>query len=224
MQSKNQWDSAADWYDQNMGEEGDKLNHDIIRPLVLQMIGPLAGKNILDSGCGSGYFSAELAKSASKVVGTDFSSNFIDHCKNKYNNISNLSFSQHDVSKVVPFQNYEFDIVLSKMVLQYVKDIHLFTKESFRVLKKSGHLIIVVDHPFKYPSKKYPHLKDYFNKEEQTKLSLWGKVELTWYPKTVSDYMLPFMKSGFFLSDIQELPEEKEDAIIPRILALKFRK
>ena len=72
MQSKNQWDSAADWYDQNMGEEGDKLNHDIIRPLVLQMIGPLAGKNILDSGCGSGYFSAELAKSASKVVGTDF--------------------------------------------------------------------------------------------------------------------------------------------------------
>ena len=37
-----------------------------------------------------------------------------------------------------------------------------------------------------------------------------GKVELTWYPKTVSDYMLPFMKSGFFLSDIQELPEEKK--------------
>ena len=156
MQTIKQWDSAVDWYNQNMGEEGDKLNHGIIRPLVLKMIGPLSGKKILDSGCGSGYFSAELAKNALKVAGTDFSSNFIDLCNKKYKDIPNLSFLQHDVSTIMPFQSSGFDVVLSKMVLQYVKDIHLFAKESFRVLRKGGFLVVIVDHPFKYPSKNIP--------------------------------------------------------------------
>lgn len=224
MKSSNQWDLAVDWYDQNMGEKGDRLNHDVIRPLVLRMLGEISGKAILDSGCGSGYFTAELAKFALKVYGTDFSSNFIDLCNKKYKNISNLSFVRHNVNEVMPFQSNEFDVVLSKMVLQYIEDIGIFAKESFRVLKNRGSLIIVVDHPFKYPNNKYPHLKDYFDKGVQTKLSLWGKVELTWYPKTVSDYILPFIKSGLRLSDIQEISEEKEGIIIPRLLALKFIK
>ncbi|MBI4973184.1 class I SAM-dependent methyltransferase [Candidatus Roizmanbacteria bacterium] len=224
MQTLKQWDSSASWYDQNMGARGDKLNHDIIRPLILSMIGTLSGKKILDSGCGSGYFTAELAQDALEVIGTDFSPNFIDLCKKKYSGVSNLSFFQHNVSEIMPFENNMFDVALSKMVLQYVEDIHPFVKESYRVLKRGGSLVIVIDHPFKYPSKKYPHLKDYFDKGVQTKLSLWGKVELTWYPKTVSDYILPFIKIGLRLSDIQELPEEKEGVKIPRILALKFIK
>ena len=235
MKTQSQWDSNVEWYEKNMGEEGDNLNRKIIRQLVLKMLGKLEGKTVLDAGCGSGYLTSELSKTAKKVVGADFSSKFIDLCKKKYSNITNLSFIEYDVTQKSSFEDESFNIILSKMVLQYVPQIETFANEVVRILKKEGQLLVIVDHPFNTQfyfaqqtagktNAKYPNLKDYFSKEEQHKLSLWGKAELTWYPKTIADYTMPFVEAGLILKDIQELPEEKEGIRIPRILSLLFKK
>lgn len=235
MKTLQQWNSSSDWYDKNMGESGDKLNNDLIFPVIEKLLGDISGKTILDSGCGSGYFSSYLAKKANKVIGTDFAEEFVKLCDKKYNNISNLSFRQHDVMEEVPFENELFDIIVSKMVLQYVPGLDTFATETKRILKKRGRLFIAVDHPFNTqfyfaqatagkPNPKYSGLKDYFDSTEQKKLSLWGKVELTWYPKKISDYILPFIKAGLTLQDIIELPEQKDNIKIPRILILEFKK
>lgn len=235
MKTLRQWDSSVDWYDKNMGEYGDGLNHNIIYPVINKLLGNISDKIILDSGCGSGYFAARIAQKAKQVIATDFSENFVKLCQKKYKEQKNLQFQLHDVTTPMSFANETFDVVISKMVLQYVADINTFAKESFRVLKKEGQLVIVVDHPFHSqfyfakqlvgkPNPKYPNLKDYFDRGEQTKISLWGKVELTWYPKTVGDYVLPLIKAGFVLKDFQELPEEKKGIRIPRVLLLIFEK
>lgn len=229
-----QWNSSADWYDQNMGNEGDELNRTIIRPSILRVLGNLQGKTLLDVGCGSGYLTSELAKTATKVVGTDFAPDFIKICQEKYKNQQNLSFQVQDVAKEFGFPNESFDIVLCKMVLQYVDSIDNFAHESARLLKSDGKVVVIVDHPFNSQfyyaqslagkkNPKYEGLKDYFSREPQTKLSLWDKVELTWYPKTVADYMQPFTKAGLYLSDIEELAEIKQGTKIPRILLLGFK-
>lgn len=235
MKTLLQWDSSAGWYDKNMGEEGDALNKDVIRPFVIQLLGDLHGKSLLDSGCGSGYLSAELSKTAASVIGTDFSPSFIALCRDKFATRANLSFTEHDALKKMPFTDGFFDIILSKMVLQYVEKLDTFAGESYRTLRTGGKLLVIVDHPFhaQYyfaqekagkPNKKYPALRDYFSREKQTKLSLWGKVNLTWYPKTVADYILPFLKAQLKLLNIIELPEEKNGVKIPRILALLFER
>jgi ubiquinone/menaquinone biosynthesis C-methylase UbiE len=230
-----QWDSSASWYDQNMGETGDQLNHQIIKPKLMEVLGDLSRRVILDSGCGSGYLAAELAQTAKQVVGIDFSEKFIELCKTKYIASKNLSFQTADVSKKLPFESSTFNTIISKMVLQYVPKINIFASEAYRVSKHKGELIIIVDHPFhtQYfyaqqeagkPNPKYPKLNNYYSNQEQSKLSLWGKVELTWYPKTVSQYVLVFVDVGWKLTDIQELSETKEDSTLPRILMLKFLK
>lgn len=235
MSTLQQWDNSAGWYDQNMGETGDKLNNQIIRPAILDVIGNIADEKILDIGCGSGYFTAELARYAKSVVGTDFSKNFIDLCKKKYKNYKNLTFTQHDIKTKLPFADRDFDIVISKMVLQYVDHIDIFSKESFRILTNAGKLAVAVDHPFhtQYyfaqqeagkPNSKYPNLKDYFSKDQSEKVSLWGKVRLTWYPRTVSKYINTFIMAGFNLLKIVELPEKNGGIIIPRILIFTFQK
>lgn len=235
MSTLQQWNSAIEIYDLNMGETGDSFNKNIIGPSVMEMLGDYMGKTILDSGCGSGYFAAQLAKKAKKVVGTDFSGEFVKLCRNKYHRIHNLSFEQHNVLEKMTYADNVFDVVISKMVLQYVPSIDIFAKETKRVLVKGGVVVVAVDHPFNTqfyyaqqvagkPNPRYGVLNDYFHKGEQTKLSLWNKVELTWYPKKVSDYILPFIKNNLVLIDAHESEEIKDKIRIPRVLTFKLRK
>lgn len=235
MKTLKQWDSVVYLYNSNMGEEGDTFNKDLIEPTVLDLTGNLSDKIVLDSGCGSGYFSAKISAKAKKVIGSDFSLKFVNLCRKKYQKIKNLEFIQHDIINKMPFDDNFFDLIISKMVLQYVPKLNIFAAESYRILKSRGILIVAVDHPFNTqfyyaqqvvgkPNPRYGILNDYFDHKEHTKLSLWNKVNLTWYPKTVSDYILPFIKTGLNLADIHEIPEEKKGIRIPRVLALKFRK
>lgn len=235
MTTQTQWNSAVNWYDENMGEEGDALNATIIRPELLKILGDLNGKTVLDVGCGSGYLTTELAQTAKKVIGTDFAPDFVSLCTTKYADQGNVSFQQQDVTEQFPFFDNVFDVVISKMVLQYVPKIQTFVTESYRVLKPYGKLVVAVDHPFHTqffyaqalvgkPNPKYEGIEDYFSSNPQTKLSLWGKVELTWYPRTVSDYIQPFLDAGFALHTMKELSETRKGVVVPRILLLKFEK
>ena len=135
----------------------------------------------------------------------------------------------------MPFQAGSFDTIVSKMVLQYVEDIHPFARESHRVLRAGGDVVLAVDHPFHtqfYYAQQvagkanptYPGLHDYFHHQPQTRVSLWGKVPLTWYPRTIADYLLPFVQAGHTLSGLEEVPEDQEGVRVPRILAMRFRK
>src|SRR4051794_17511609 len=109
-----QWDHAAQWYDQNMGETGDTLNATIIRPLVLEMLGDIKGMSILDAGCGSGYLAAELGKRADKVMGADFAPNFVSLCKRKYKDRDNLEFVLQDIEQPFQFTDASFDVIVCK--------------------------------------------------------------------------------------------------------------
>jgi len=228
--SLSQWDNAANWYDQNMGDMGDTLNSIIIRPLMLDMLGDLTGKVLLDAGCGSGYLTAELANNAKRVTGTDFSANFISICKQKYRERSNLDFIKQDVTSPFQFNDASFNTVTCKMVLQYVRDISIFATETMRLLKDQGELVIVVDHPFRAAyfnaQSEDGSASNLFSNEPRTKIGLWGKTELTWYARTTSDYIQLFINAGFRLVEIRE-PLEQVNASKPisfSILALKFVK
>src|SRR5690348_7526697 len=60
MHVAGQWrePDVLEWYDLNQGEEGDPLNKDLIAPAVFGLLGDISSKDVLDSGCGSGYFTA----------------------------------------------------------------------------------------------------------------------------------------------------------------------
>ena len=221
-----EWDASADWYDANMGESGDPLNRDVIRPALLDMLG-LAGdpaalkdRTVIDAGCGSGYVAAELARASPpprRVLAFDAAPRFVELGRKKYGHLPNLTFDVADTR--LPTADRAADVVLSKMVLQYVPDIAPFAREARRVLRPGGRLLVVVEHPF-HPKHRTP--AQYFDSAPDRKLSLWGRVQLTWYPRTVSDYVQAFLSAGFVLTEMRELAEEKEGSRLPRVLALAF--
>ena len=226
--SLSQWNNAAQWYDQNMGEKGDNLNAAIIRPVVLEMLGNVQNTSILDVGCGSGYLAAELAQKAKRVTGVDFAPNFISLCKQKYKNRTNMEFYIQDIGQPFNCDTESFDAIVCKMVLQYVPDIQPFATEVLRMMRPAGKLVIVIDHPFRavYFSvlqNNSPHaLQECFSDNPKTKIGLWGRTELTWYARTVSRYVNTFIDSGFRLIEMREPPAPADSPIPFSVLALKF--
>jgi nucleoside-diphosphate-sugar epimerase/SAM-dependent methyltransferase len=101
------------------------------------------GKNIdlLEVGCGDGIFLKEaLALNINKVVGIEPS---VDACRYAEENIK--SYIINDIFKKDYFKPETFDIVCSFHVLDHLSDPEGFLRESRRIIKNNG-LIILICH------------------------------------------------------------------------------
>jgi len=77
------WDAKAEAWNEQVGEAGDlnrQLNSD---PVLWRLAGNVAGLDVLDAGCGTGYLSRELARRGARVIGVDFSPNMIEIARQK---------------------------------------------------------------------------------------------------------------------------------------------
>jgi len=143
--SKAYWGKVAKSYDKLVSETGDKAHSLVINPIVLNFLGDLKGKIVLDAGCGNGYWSRRLAQRAKKVVGIDFTEELIRIAESKLPS-HNLEFRQGNL-KELKFPDSKFDVVLCNMVLIDVDDLDKVIGELARVLKPNGVLIASITHP-----------------------------------------------------------------------------
>lgn len=126
----------------------------IIHDLIVSKIDHNGNGKILDIGSGSGSLIIKIAKSFTQasLVGIDYWGNDWEYskklCENnaKYEGVSdNVSFIKASASKL-PFEDNEFDVVVSCLTFHEVKDendkIKVF-KEALRVVKKNGEFIFL---------------------------------------------------------------------------------
>ncbi len=91
--------------------------------------GAITGKRTLDIGCGNGGIS-EFFSETNVHSGVDVT----DHRKN-----DDKRYTFHLVSnEILPFEDNEFDVVISNHVIEHVSDQQLHLKEILRVLKSNG--------------------------------------------------------------------------------------
>lgn len=118
------------------------------RRKVLELIGDVSGKRVLDVGCGSGVFIVELTKRGAYVVGIDYSDKMLEEAKRQLNYFkipnSKYTLKNADATKL-PFKNGEFDVILATGLTDYlsVEQNKLFIREAKRVLlSKKGKLVV----------------------------------------------------------------------------------
>lgn len=77
MEGLNNQDNIEAWsaYSRDMiaavGDEGDPARRYILNPILFALLGDVAGRAILDAGCGTGYLSRLLAKRGAYVTGIE---------------------------------------------------------------------------------------------------------------------------------------------------------
>jgi SAM-dependent methyltransferase len=98
------------------------------------------GKRVLDAGCGAGYGSAELVKSALSVVGVDAATEATAYAREHYR-LPNLHFEQASCGGL-PHPDATFDLVVAFEVIEHLADWRGFLMEVRRVLSPTGQFIV----------------------------------------------------------------------------------
>lgn len=114
---------------------------------------PIKNKKILDIGCGPGeWLTAISAYSPLMTVGSDLDDRWLKFVSNKFKKSEKIHLIRLDAC-YLPFKNNSFDIVITYLIMPYVKDDDLFIKDIARVLKERGRLLIGL-HGIGYPLKR----------------------------------------------------------------------
>jgi ubiquinone/menaquinone biosynthesis C-methylase UbiE len=101
---------------------------------------------ILDLGCGNGWFSAQLAGSCNcEVVGVDLNLTELQQAAKVFEK-PNLNFVYADIFQW-PKENDLFDFVTINAAIQYFPDFDKLIKRLFTLLKEGGE-VHVIDSPF----------------------------------------------------------------------------
>src|SRR5688572_6519176 len=120
----NTYDEYADQYAallQRSSESPYSLYHDLVVPQVLQFLGDVAGRTVLDAGCGEGFLARLLAGHGAQVTAVDISARLVGLAK-LHNSIGSLQYLVHDLSRGFPNVDQTFDLVVSNLVLNDVYD------------------------------------------------------------------------------------------------------
>jgi ubiquinone/menaquinone biosynthesis C-methylase UbiE len=114
-------------------------------PAVRAAAGDVRGLAVLDLGCGTGRHALWLAAAGANVTALDFSAGMLDEARRKPG-AEAVRFVEHDLHQPLPF-GAEFDLVVSGLVLEHLRDVGPFFTEARRVLKGGGRAVISAMHP-----------------------------------------------------------------------------
>lgn len=107
---------------------------------LLEELGSISGKTVLDIGCGNGAFTATLAGRGAQVAGIDVSSTGIALARQEHPGVEWGVMSAYDDLR--SHFGREFDLVVSLEVIEHLFDPRRFLARAFQAVKPGGRLVL----------------------------------------------------------------------------------
>lgn len=138
------WDDFADEYEAH-AEHG-VYNALYDRPAVLGLLGDVAGKDVLDVGCGPGLYTQELVRRGARLVALDQGERMVELAKARVG--SGAEVRVHDLNQPLDWLDGEtFDLAVMALVIHHLDDRISVLREIHRVLRRGGSLVVSTHHP-----------------------------------------------------------------------------
>jgi ubiquinone/menaquinone biosynthesis C-methylase UbiE len=131
------WPEKYDlWFETPLG----RIVKDFESRLILQMLMPVAGEVILDAGCGTGIFTANILETGVWVLGLERSITMLRRAL-----IRNVGRSLLPIigdMRRLPFANASFHRATSITAIEFIQDARMAIDELFRVTKPGGCILV----------------------------------------------------------------------------------
>ncbi|WP_435875383.1 class I SAM-dependent methyltransferase [Nonomuraea dietziae] len=197
----NDYDGFAEAYAAET--EANLINGYYTRPAILDLAGDVAGRRILDVGCGAGPLLAALREKGAIVTGVDPSVKMLDLARQRLG--EGAALHQAGLGGApLPFPDGAFDDAIVCLVLHYLEDWKAPLADLRRVLAPGGRLIVAVNHPLVYKLL-YPDAGYFAIREYSEDYTFSGQsAVLTYWHRPLHAMTDAFTAAGFRIAVISE--------------------
>jgi SAM-dependent methyltransferase len=209
------WDGAADSYQREHGRFlGDRrfvwcpegLDEEDAR-----LLGEVAGRRVLEVGCGAGQCGRWLITQGAWVVGLELSAQQLRHSRRLDTSTGTaLPTVQADAGRV-PFADASFDLACSAFgALPFVADATTVLREVGRVLRPGGRFAFSVSHPIRWSFPDVPGAegltadRSYFDRRAYVEQDGDGTATYVEHHRTLGDWVRALSSAGLRMVDLVE--------------------
>lgn len=175
----------------------------------------LAGRNVIELGCGTGRNTSWLAEHAATVLAVDISEGMLRQAR-AYVKSPRVRFLQHDICSTLPVADASTEAVIATLVLEHVERLNPILTEAARVMRQGGDLFLCELHP----------MRQMLGRQAEFTNRHTGKVErIKAFLHDVSDYVNGGVQAGFTLLHLGEWRDADADrADPPRLVSFRFKR
>jgi SAM-dependent methyltransferase len=179
------------------------------RPATLSLLPDVAGRRVLDAGCGPGVYAEWLLAHGADVVCLDVSPRMVAITKERLG--GRATVLRADLDRSLDFlDDASFDVVLAALVVDYVRDWRSLFKEFHRLLGPGGAFVFSLEHPFSdFLARR---MTDYFETEvvECTWRGFRNPVPVRSLRRPLGELVASLVESGFTIDRFLEpLPTDE---------------
>jgi SAM-dependent methyltransferase len=209
------WDAAAPAY---LAEHGADLGDvdflwcpEGLRENEAHLLGDVAGRRVLEVGCGSAPCARWLRRACADMVAVDLSGGMLSRAAqlNRETGVD-VPLVQADVG-ALPLTTGGVDLACSAFGgLPFVADVAGALAEVARVLRPGGRFVASVNHPLRWPLPDSPDPADlrvvssYFDRTPYVETDENGRAVYVEHHRTVGDWVRAAVGAGFVLEDLVE--------------------
>jgi SAM-dependent methyltransferase len=215
------WDADADDYHVEHGEFLGVADFvwcpEALRESDAHLLGDIAGKDVLEVGCGSAPCARWLAGEGARVTAFDLSAGMLRYAAaaNEATGID-VPLVRANAERL-PFASESFDIACSAFgAVPFVADVAATFREVARVLRPGGSWVFAVTHPMRwiFPDDPGPSglrvTGSYFDRTPYVEVDAGGHATYVEHHRTLGDLVRALTGAGLTLLDLVE-PEWPED-------------
>ena len=205
-QVRAQWvESVEDWIGQDQSVRTDMLDS-----WMLDALGDITGRRVLDIGCGEGRFCRLLAGMGAEVTDVDLTEGLVEAARGLSNGVGNYIVG--NAEDLAGLDDETFELAVSYVVMVDIFDYVSSIKAAYRVLRPGGRFIVCNLRPIrmcqptgwiKQGEKKLFYPVDDYMYEGPREWTWWGRPFVNVH-RALSSYVSAFLESGFVLEDISE--------------------
>ncbi len=203
---RTQWDRhAQDWLRQDQ-----TVRTAMLDSWMLEALGDVAGRRVLDIGCGEGRFCRVLAGLGADVTGIDLTAALVERARRLAS--AGETYLVGNAEDLAGLDDESFDLAVSYIVLVDIHDYRRSIRAAWRVLRPGGRFVVCNVHPMrtalpngwvKQGDRKLFYAVDDYTNEGPRAFEWWGESFINMH-RMLTSYIAAFLDAGFVLEALLE--------------------